>query len=268
MTSTRAERWKRLLRKVRRAILRDEPTYYDMFENQGERYFGRLYLHQINRMLEQYRLAPPLNILDAGCQAGRLAIPLSLAGHRLTGVDTSYVALRRARRHARKNETSLQLVRADLGRWLPRQPSGCFDVVLCAEVLYLRKNYRALLEGLVRVLRPGGLCFIAHRPTAYYLAEAFQRKDLDAARLVLNSREGILWGSYYNWQDPVELKALYFRLKIDPMAITSIGLLSWLAVNPEELQETDRDLLFELEAGSQGRGRGGGRYLLVCGRKR
>jgi 2-polyprenyl-3-methyl-5-hydroxy-6-metoxy-1,4-benzoquinol methylase len=58
---------------------------------------------------------------------------------------------------------SMNTIRADLGRWLPTQPTAGFDVVVCTEVLYLRPNHRTLLEQLIRVLKPGGLCFISHR---------------------------------------------------------------------------------------------------------
>ena len=168
---------KKVVRKLRWAVLRDEPGYYDMFLNPGERFLARLYLHEIRRVLESHGRAGPLEILDAGCQAGRLSIPLASAGHRVTGVDTSAVGLRRAQRHAQEAKTRLSLIRADLGKWLPRAAAGSFDAVVCTEVLYLRPNHRELLEGLIRVLRPGGFCFISHRPAGYYMAEAVGRKD-------------------------------------------------------------------------------------------
>lgn len=260
--------FKRLVRKLRRAVLRDEPTYYDMFENQGERFFAKLYLHQIENDLNTYDLEPPLRILDAGCQAGRLAIPLALAGHQVTGVDTSGLGLRRANRHAKATGTSLHLIHADLTQWLPAQAPGQFDAVLCTEVLYLRQNYRTLLEGLIRVLRPGRLCFISHRPTSYYLAEAFQRRDSDAVRTLLTAKEGTLFGSYYNWQDHEGLLHLYAQLDVESITVTPIGVLSWLVVNPEDLDETGQELLFQAELALQGRYQGLGRYLLVSARKR
>lgn len=258
----------KILRKIRRAILRDEPTYYDMFENDGERYFAQLYLHAIRRELRQERPVGPLQILDAGCQAGRLAIPLGLDGHRVTGVDTSGLGLRRAARHARECGVSLNLVRADLSHWLARAAAGRFDAVVCTEVLYLRPNHRQLLQELLRVLRPRGLCFISHRPPAYYLVEALQRGDREAARTVLSAAEGKLFGSYYNWQDRDELERIYREERVELLRIVPIGLLSWLAVNPETLGAKDREELLETELGSTDACPGGGRYLLVIGRKR
>ena len=253
-------------RKLRRAILRDEPTYYDMFLNPGERFFARIYLREIRRVLES-RDPRPLEVLDAGCQAGRLSVPLASAGHRVTGVDTSDLALRRAQRHAREAQTSLRLIRADLGKWLPRAAPSSFDVVVCTEVLYLRSNYRELLEGLLGVLRPGGFCFISHRPTGYYLAEAAGRRDWEATRTVLTQKEGTLFGSYYNWQTREDLERTYAELGINRLRITPVGLLAWLVVPPDQLSETEQEKLFEAEIALAEQSSHPGRYLLVSGRK-
>lgn len=258
----------RVIRKIRRAIFKEDPDYYDMYENGGERYFARLYLNEILENFKREELSAPLRILDAGCQAGRLAVPLARAKHEVTGVDTSDFALWRARRHSKENGVSLKLVHADLGKWLPAQPKEIFDAILCTEVLYLRTNHRKLLSGLIRLLRTGGLCFISHRPTGYYLAEAFGRRDWEAVRLLLSSKEGSLNGSYYNWQDADDLEKLYRQLGVEPISIKPVGFLSWLAVNPETLDETGQDLLFETEINSNRRFQGSGRYLLVCGKKR
>lgn len=257
----------KILRKLKRAVLRDEAGYHDMFENSGERYFARFYLEAIREALP----AGPENgfarLLDAGCQAGRLAVPLARAGFSVTGVDTSDLALRRLKRHARQAGASVRAVRADLGAWLPRQPEGAYGAVLCAEVLYQRKNHRTLLGQLVRVLKPGGLAFISHRPPAFYLVEALERGDREAARTVLQGGEGVLWGSYYNWQNDAELRRLYGALGMALLSIRPIGLYSWLALNPEELDETQRQELFRIESGLRHRGPGWSRYLLVVARK-
>lgn len=257
----------KIVRKIRRAVLRDEPGYYDMFENPGERFFSRLYLHQIRQTLDGQGLGAPLRILDAGCQAGRLSIPLARDGHRVVGVDTSDLALRRCRRHAAESSASLEIIRADLVRWLPSAHPESFDVVLCSEVLYLRENHRALLQGLVRLIRPGGLCFISHRPTGYYLAEAFERRDPEAIRTVLGAKEGTLFGSYYNWQDREDLERIYPSLGIELLRIVPIGFLSWRAARPDALSEEEQDLLFQADTDPRSRNDCSGRYLLVCGLK-
>ena len=107
---------RKIIRKIRRAITLDEPGYYDMVLNDGERFFARLYLHHIRRILAAEGMNGPLRLLDAGCQTGRLAIPLAKDGHRVTGVDTGGIAIHKAQQHARNAGVPLQLVRADLGQ--------------------------------------------------------------------------------------------------------------------------------------------------------
>lgn len=268
------EKLKKMTRKIKRAVLRDEPGYYDMFLNTGESFFARIYLHEIGRRLEETVHPEPvegkrhsLEVLDAGCQTGRISVPLASMGHRVTGVDTSGLALDKARRHAREAGTRLKLVRADLGAWLPRTPAASFDAVVCTEVLYLRPNHKELLEGLVRVLRPGGFCFISHRPPGYYIVEAAGRKDWEAARTVLNGQEGELFGSYYNWQKKEELEKTYAGLGITGLRITPVGLLGWLVTPPDRLDDAGREQLFEAELALAKQPVDTGRYLLVSGQK-
>ena len=66
------ERLIKSARKLRRTLLWHEPGYYDMFENKGEQYFARLYLHYIVETLRAEGRSRPLEILDAGCQTGYL----------------------------------------------------------------------------------------------------------------------------------------------------------------------------------------------------
>ena len=241
----------KIVRKIRRAITHDEPGYHDMYLNTGERFFARLYLHHIRGIIRE-RAAGPLKLLDAGCQTGRLAIPLAKDGHRVTGVDTSSMAVHKARQHAREAGVEPRWIRANLGSWLPKQPAGSFDAVLCNEVLYLRENWRGLHQGLIRLLKAGGLCFISHRPPAFYLKQ--------------ETGEGRVDGSYYNWQKRDELRKIYEESGIQVLKIVPIWQLS-RTVNPSRVSEEERNRLFQEEISAPDE-TGDGRYLLVCGVKR
>jgi len=100
------------------------------------------------------------------------------------------------------------------------------------------------------------------------LAEAFQLRDWEAVRTLLSQKEGILFGSYYNWQDREDLLQLYEQAGTEVVSVEPLGFLSWLAVNPDTLNEEEQDLLFQAELASSHRCTGSGRYLLVCGKKR
>ena len=241
----------KIVRKIRRAITHDEPGYHDMYLNTGEQFFARLYLHHIRGVIREHA-SGPLNLLDAGCQTGRLAIPLAEDGHQVTGVDTSSMAVYKARQHARKAGVEPRWIRANLGSWLPKQPAGSFDAVLCNEVLYLRENWRGLHQGLIRLLKAGGLCFISHRPPAFYLKQ--------------ETGEGLVDGSYYNWQKRAELQKIYGESGIQVLKIVPIWKLS-RTVNPSHVSEEERNRLFQEEIAALDE-TDEGRYLLVCGVKR
>ena len=79
----------KIVRKLLRTIMGYDPAYYDMYADGDESFFARLYLQRILAHLSDAGIRPPARILDAGCQTGRLAIPLAERGFRVTGVDTS-----------------------------------------------------------------------------------------------------------------------------------------------------------------------------------
>ena len=200
---------KRLLRKTLRALFGYDPDYFDMHLGERESFFATLYLQAIEAHLASLDNRSPLTLLDAGCQTGRLAIPLAKKGHRIIGVDTSGFALRRARAHSRKAGVEVEWKRGDVLRVLPRFPKQFFDGILCVEVLYLRENFREMLKAFYDALKPRKLLITSHRPQAHYLKLAREKNDEAAAGFIRTHREGKLWGSYFNWQVPSELEVLY-----------------------------------------------------------
>lgn len=181
-----------------------------MYEDAHSRQAAEEYLSHIRSALRETFGQKSLSILDAGCQAGRLLIPLAQDGHKLVGVDTSGFALRRAQRHAQQFNVSVELHKgniAHLRRWV--SPVS-LDVVICTEVLYLCQDYRALLKLLADSVKPGGLLCISHRPMAFYAGTALKRGDAPMAFSVLQRAEGPSPdGTYHNWQTNEHLEVLY-----------------------------------------------------------
>jgi len=200
----------KLLRKFRRAFLDSDPSFCDMYEDAHARAAAEEYLGHIRRHLREQFGDRTLDILDAGCQAGRLLIPLAEEGHRLIGVDTSGFALRRARQHARARNLSVQLHRgsiAGIRQWV--RPASV-DAAVCTEVLYLCKDYRELFRLLVESVRPGGLVGVSHRPAAFYVANALAQGREGLAADIARRREGATAeGAYHNWQTDPELRNWY-----------------------------------------------------------
>ncbi|MCX8068378.1 MAG: class I SAM-dependent methyltransferase [Anaerolineae bacterium] len=100
---------------------------------------------------------PPGRALDLGCGTGTSSLYLARHGWEVVGVDFSFLAIRRARRRARRERLPVRFHRADVTH-LPflREP---FDLVLDIGCLHGlppedRKRYAAEVH---RLTRPGGL---------------------------------------------------------------------------------------------------------------
>lgn len=244
----------KLLRKIKRALGCHDRDYYDMAEHAGEQFYGRLYGAHIARHLENHFGKQSLKICDAGCQSGRLALPLARAGYRVTGIERSQFALKRAAHRARQQGLSLNLRRGDILKVLSSFERGFFDGIVCLEVLYLNRNFREILKVFRDRLQPSGLVFVSHRSSYYYVAKALGLRDFDTAHFVLTHQEGELWNSYFNWQTLEELEGLYGETGFSITACYPIGLFSGIGLessfmgpDPISLEEEDRAKLEELE---------------------
>lgn len=108
-----------------------------------------------NRFLavEVEELAPG-RALDLACGEGRNAVWLATRGWDVVGVDFSAVAIEKARRRARHEGVSLELVCADLLVYEPARRA--FDLVV---VLYLQipaRERRVVLARAAEAVAPGG----------------------------------------------------------------------------------------------------------------
>jgi SAM-dependent methyltransferase len=125
---------------------------------------------------DRLALAPGMRVLDAGCGQGRHSVELLRRGCRPCAVDLATADLRYARyllvdlarrQHAERPGSDpdafpplpFGVLRGDTER-LPF-PDGCFDRVLCSEVLeHVASPERAAAE-LARVLKPAGLLAVS-----------------------------------------------------------------------------------------------------------
>ena len=96
--------------------------------------------------------------LDAGCGTGQVtrALELRFPEARLFGLDATPAMLARAR--ARCQRAAIHA--GDLDQALP-YPDGCFDRVVCSNVLYALPRPEFTLSEFARVLRPGGQLVLA-----------------------------------------------------------------------------------------------------------
>lgn len=150
----------------------------------------------LHRLLVSAGASGSLDVLDAAVGIGTQLLGLARCGHRMTGTDISYDAVRRA-----KAECSVRGIDAELGvadmRSLPF-PDRRFDALICADnaVAHLMSHddVVAALREQRRVTRSGGVVLVSIRD--YELA----RREQLPGTLPQVSEDSIafqLWG----WHD-------------------------------------------------------------------
>jgi ubiquinone/menaquinone biosynthesis C-methylase UbiE len=110
-------------------------------------------------------LKPGCRILDAGCGSGNNSIFLSEAGHAVTGIDISSVAISKAREESKRRGLKIQFDVGDLND-LPYRNEE-FDATYCGYVLH-HTNLSASLAGLARVLASSGVLYVIMFQTIKY----------------------------------------------------------------------------------------------------
>ena len=114
-------------------------------------------------------LGKSLRILDAGCGAGNVALPLASLGHHVVATDRNWTSLNYARN--RNGFQNLDLVRSEL-ETIPLE--GPFDVIVILEVLEHLKDPRSVLGRLHALAAPDGLLLVSV-PNGYGPSEAYGR---------------------------------------------------------------------------------------------
>jgi ubiquinone/menaquinone biosynthesis C-methylase UbiE len=96
--------------------------------------------------------------LDAGCGRGEVCYAMGSLGARLVlGIDVGDQISDAKRRNVRN--PAVKLVKGDI-KTLPL-PSNAFDIVHCSGVVHHCANPERTFSELVRVVRPGGLLYVA-----------------------------------------------------------------------------------------------------------
>jgi len=115
--------------------------------------FGPIDIYLFDQLLRS-RITPGMRILDAGCGSGRNLVYLLSQNYEVFGADTNPEAIETVRAlatHLPKTNFRLEPVEAMY-----------FDVVISSAVLHFARDdrhFRAMLRGLWRALKPGGLLF-------------------------------------------------------------------------------------------------------------
>ncbi|MBN1234038.1 MAG: methyltransferase domain-containing protein [Candidatus Coatesbacteria bacterium] len=88
--------------------------FFDIYAKEYEtEVFTKNTLNEVDFIIRELKLNPPLKILDAGCGIGRHSIELAKRGFQVTGIDISLSMLKEAERNAGKAGVSIELIRTD-----------------------------------------------------------------------------------------------------------------------------------------------------------
>ena len=243
-------------------------------------FFGEIYLEQIRAWIRKsFREQLQLRILDGGIGEGRIAHPLAVEGHLLTGIDKHRPSLDVSESKFLHSGTDVTLISGDLYTELKRLGKGTFDVVLCLETLYTCPDYRRIISELVRVLKSGGLFIASFRSRFYFLATLLRKKNYKEALFVARHPEEILrvakLPTYYNWQTIGEIVEMFEQNKLSLQSTLPIGVLC--GVEPDGIagicslemsEEVDYEALRAIEDTVMKEIKGVGRYIFAVGKKR
>jgi 2-polyprenyl-6-hydroxyphenyl methylase/3-demethylubiquinone-9 3-methyltransferase len=112
-----------------------------------------------------------LRLLDVGCGGGLLCEPMTRMGATVTGIDATERNTEIARIHAEAMDLDIDYRFTTASDLADR--GAAFDVVLNMEVIEHVADRQAFLNDCARLVRPGGLMFLAtlnRTPKAYMLA--------------------------------------------------------------------------------------------------
>jgi 2-polyprenyl-3-methyl-5-hydroxy-6-metoxy-1,4-benzoquinol methylase len=254
---------------------------HDMYREPDEIYYREQYWYWIQKALVRFSGKDGVVGLDLGCGQGRLTTLLaqSLKSGRVLGVDISAPALNAAAKYT--SDVGIRNVEyraCPIREVLLECAAESVDVVMMTEVTFFHPQWRAEMDEIKRVLRPGGIMCVSFRPQ-YFDALCIARETLlEQVSMLLEHRQGNLYGGdvEFTWQTSREvLRLLREDLGFEDVELVGIGCCSGtgndphaILVRPSTLDESARRDLMRLEIAVGAELPDAGRYMLAVASKR
>lgn len=250
---------------------------YDMLAEPDEGYYARQYLRFILPALESRFPDRAISIFDLGCGQGRLSLPLARwcakNNGSVTGVDLAPAAVAQARRYAAsEGARNVSFHQMDATEFVRRAPDDSAHAILFTEVTFFMPSYREVLKELRRVLKVGGLAFIAFRSQYYNLLQLVLSRNWESAKSCLSEREGHIFGGPmgFAWHTAADIYEQIEEVGLRVMQLLGIGVFSGIKgdargaiIYPAALSLEDQKGLMEVECASAEQYAECGRYILT-----
>ncbi len=124
--------------------------------------FGQIDIYVFDQILRG-NITPDMRVLDAGCGYGRNLVHLLREGCEVFALDVDAAGIEHVRQLSASLRTGLPAENFQVGSIeRMRFPDEFVDVVICNAVLHFARDdrhFRAMVDELWRVLRPGGMLF-------------------------------------------------------------------------------------------------------------
>jgi SAM-dependent methyltransferase len=157
------------------------------------------------RLAREIDTGRPLRILDVGCSIGSHAIELARCGHQTWGIDILPQMIERGRELADSLGLTprVHLQPGDIRRLDNYFARAMFDAAIACDIFeHLDdESLRAVLNGLKKVVRPGGTIAIQTSPGLYYYWFEPDRRKLLALLLPMAWLPDRLFTAYVRWLD-------------------------------------------------------------------
>src|SRR5919108_2852203 len=122
--------------------------------------------------LSRINIEPGARVLDVACGAGQIAIPMSRAGAKVTGVDIATNLIEQARARAQAENLDAHFDEGD-AEMLPYQ-DGSFDLVVSLIGAMFAPRPEWVAAEMKRVCRPGGKIIMGNWTPTGFIGQMFK----------------------------------------------------------------------------------------------
>ena len=237
------------------------PNSFERFQNDAQKYAayletpeGRLRIDLAFANLQEYLPPSPgsLRALDLGCGTGAVGVRLAKLGLHVTLMDPSPAMLHLAESAARRAGVieSIELKEGQAERMPSLFPDGCFDLMVCHNVLEFVDDPVAVLRGAARALRrsSGRISVLVRNQPGEVLKAALLHGDLAAAEQSLAAEWGneSLYDGKVRLFTPESLREMLMEAGFSMKAERGVRILCDY-LPPRVSRKDEYDRIFELE---------------------